>query len=116
MVSEHIDNVLIEVLRDFTSDWGLDVEISRQTRLVGDLEFDSIDIIQVVVAIEGALGARNLGFQELLMVDGRYVDDLSIAQIGAFLKARSPRPDRPVSSSRPASPAMGADDEVVATW
>lgn len=75
-------------LADFITDWGLDVEITPQTRLVEDLEFDSIDVIQFVVAMESAFQNRNLGFQNLLMQDGRYVDDLSLAQIETFLTAR----------------------------
>lgn len=85
---QSITERLHETLADFIADWGLDVEISPQTRLVEDLEFDSIDVIQFVVAMESAFQNRSLGFQNLLMQDGRYVDDLSLAQIEAFLSAR----------------------------
>lgn len=73
---------------DFVEDWGLDAEIGADTRLVADLDFDSIDVIQLVVAIEGAFGTRSLGFQDLLMQGGRYVDDLSLGQIETFLEGR----------------------------
>lgn len=75
-------------LAEFIEDWGLDTEISPATSLVGDLEFDSIDVIQFVVAMENAFQSRKIGFQDLLMQDGRYVDDLTVAQIEAFLTAR----------------------------
>jgi acyl carrier protein len=83
-----IDERLRATLADFIADWGLDVEITPETRLVEDLEFDSIDVIQFVVAMETAFQNRNLGFQNLLMKDGRYVDDLSLAEIAAFLSTR----------------------------
>ena len=73
---------------DFIEDWGLDAELGPETTLVGDLEFDSIDVIQLVVAIESAFGTRSLGFQDLLMQGGRYVDDLTLGQIEAFLESR----------------------------
>ena len=79
---------LKQVLGDFVEDWGLDAEITAETRLVADLEFDSIDVIQFVVEVEKAFQNRNLGFQSLLMQDGRYVDDLSVGQIARFLDGR----------------------------
>ena len=86
--SKTIEEVLIGVLEDFVQDWDFDGQITRETRLVADLDFDSIDIIQIVVAVEKAFGTRNLGFQDLLMVDGRYVDDLSAGEIADFLVSR----------------------------
>ena len=64
------------------------VEITAATSLVEDLEFDSIDVIQFVVAMENAFESRSIGFQNLLMQDGRYVDDLTVGQIEAFIASR----------------------------
>ena len=83
-----ISERLKATVADFVEDWGLDAALGPDTTLVGDLEFDSIDVIQLVVAIEGAFGTRSLGFQDLLMQGGRYVDDLSLGQIEAFLETR----------------------------
>lgn len=78
---------LIAVLDDFIADWDteLDEAMSEDTLLLEDLGFESIDIIQLVVAIEEAVGRRKLPFDRLLMEDGRYVDDLTIGQIADFL-------------------------------
>lgn len=78
---------LKDVLEDFIEDWDveLDEPIGRDTMLLADLEFESIDIIQFVVAIEEAFGKRKLPFEQVLMKDGRYVDDLSVGQIADFL-------------------------------
>jgi acyl carrier protein len=80
-----IEAAVIGVLRDMVKDWDLDREIDAQSKLVKDLQFESIDIIQLVVALEEQFHRRNLGFSELLMINGRYVDDLGVAQIVAFL-------------------------------
>jgi acyl carrier protein len=52
------------------------------------LNFESIDIIQLVVAIEEDITHKKMPFDQLLMHEGRYVDDLSIGQISDFLAAR----------------------------
>ena len=49
------------------------------TMLVADLDFASVDIIQLCVALEQSY-ERKLGFQDLLMKDGSYVGDLSLAR------------------------------------
>jgi acyl carrier protein len=88
--SEELVGKLAELLQDFTQDWDneFEGEMTPQTRLLADLGFESIDIIQLVVAIEEMVGKRKLPFNELLMKDGRYVDDLSIGQIASFLATK----------------------------
>lgn len=83
-----IEVAVVDVLRDMVSEWDLDREIDSQSKLVADLKFESIDIIQLVVALEETFQRRNLGFSELLMTNGRYVDDLSVDEIVAFLKRK----------------------------
>ena len=58
------------------------------TRLVADMEFASVDIIQLMVAIEEHYNRPKMGFQDLLMNDGSYVDDLSIGQVIDFVHAK----------------------------
>ena len=64
--------------------------MSADTKLLADLGFESIDIIQLVVAIQEEVLRRKLSFDKLLMKDGRYVDDLSIGQIADYLAANMP--------------------------
>lgn len=85
-----IEHRLKSTLDEFVADWGLDAEITRDTWLVEDLGFDSIDVIQFIVAVETAFDKRNVGFQELIMQNGRYVDDLSVGQMADFLESRLP--------------------------
>lgn len=79
---------LIAVVSDFVQDWGLDAPITAETRLVEDLGFDSIDVIQLVVETERSFNNRKMGFQDLLMRNGRYVDDLSVAELRDFVRDR----------------------------
>lgn len=85
-----IDSRLIAIVDDFLVDFDEDFDeaVTRDTWLLADLGFESIDIIQLVVAIEEDFEKRGLGFEDLLMTDGRYVDDLSVGQISDFLSQR----------------------------
>lgn len=78
---------LAALLRDFTQDWdsASDDPIVRETLLFADLGFESIDIIQLIVAIQEEIVHRNVPFDTLMMKDGRYVDDLSVGQIADHL-------------------------------
>ncbi|WP_028009523.1 MULTISPECIES: acyl carrier protein [Solimonas] len=87
--SDEILSKLITTLQDFTQDWDneFEGEYGRDTKLLGDLGFESIDIIQFIVAIEEDLGLFKTPFDKLLMKDGRYVDDLALGQLADFLVA-----------------------------
>lgn len=89
MNSQDVSSRLITILTDMTSDWDIELEsqLDRNTRLIADLAFESIDIVELVVAIEQAFESRGIPFEQLLMVDGRYVDDLSVAQVSDFVAA-----------------------------
>ena len=81
--------ILVGIIIDLIQDWGLDLGegINGKTTLVNDLEFASVDIIQLCVAIEQHYD-RKIGFQELLMSNGSYVSDLSISQIDNYLRSK----------------------------
>ena len=83
------EKTVIAVVADLVQDWGLDLAepISGSTMLVEHLEFASVDIIQLCVALEQSY-ERKLGFHDLLMRDGSYVGDLSMAQIAAFVESK----------------------------
>jgi acyl carrier protein len=80
-----IDTV-VAIVDDLTQDWGLELAapIDATTKVAGDLEFASVDIIQLCVALEQCY-ERRFGFQDLLMKDGSYVGDLSLGQFAAFV-------------------------------
>jgi acyl carrier protein len=80
---------VVAIVDDLTQDWGLDTgrPTDASTKVVADLEFASVDIIQLCVALEQCYG-RRFGFQDLLMKDGSYVGDLSLGQLAAFIDTR----------------------------
>ena len=83
-----IQSNIIEILKDITQEWGIDVDdINSETKLVEDLSFVSVDIIHLVVSIEEHF-KQKLGFNELLMQDGKYVDDLSIDKLASFVSRK----------------------------
>lgn len=77
----------VAIIQDMTSDWDTDIEsgIGPDTRLIADLGFESIDVVQLVVAVEERFQRRDLPFEELLMEDGQYVDDLRVGDLAEFL-------------------------------
>src|SRR3546814_11518703 len=78
---------LTTLLDEFTQDWDRedDAPMTRDTKLLADLGFESLDILQLVVAIEEDIAHRTVAFDQLLMSNGRYVDDLSLGPIPEFL-------------------------------
>ena len=84
---EQIEADLIALLTDMTSDWDLSFDggITPETRLMADLAFESIDVVQLVVAIESHFERRQMHFEQLMMVDGRYVQELQVKEIVDFL-------------------------------
>lgn len=89
LLRDSTEATVIAVIEDLIQDWGLELDggVTTATQLVEHLEFASVDIIQLCVALEQAY-ERKLGFQNLLMKDGSYVSDLSVAQIASFIETR----------------------------
>ncbi len=81
-----IDDVL-HILEEMTCDWDLELDgaLGQDTRLIADLEFASIDIVQFLVAIEEHYQRREFPFEELVMKDGRYVDEILVDDVITFL-------------------------------
>lgn len=81
--------IVVNIVQDLTQDWGLDLAgpPGAATLLAGDLQFTSVDIIQLCVALEESYRCR-FGFQDLLMKDGSYVGDLSLGVLSAFVDSK----------------------------
>ncbi len=78
---------LVHILEGMIGDWetGFTGRIGPDTLLVSDLGLESIDVVGLVVALEEHYQRQDIPFVQLVMVDGRYVEDLSLRQIGEFL-------------------------------
>src|SRR4051812_20361119 len=80
-----IETCLIEVLNSEES--GLNPEqvaISPSSLLGADLNLTSIDVLHVLASVDMRL-RRKLPFQELVITPEGYVNDLSVAEIAAFI-------------------------------
>lgn len=86
---EAVEERVIGVITDLTRDWGVEIEggMTSDTSMVGDVDFASIDFIQMAVAIESEFKTK-LGFQDLLMQGGKYIDDVTVRQIAEFVAER----------------------------
>jgi acyl carrier protein len=82
-----IENKVLAIANETIADWGIDLPggVTRDTRLVEDLNFESMDIVQFAVGIERAFDRKGLPFERLFMKDGAYVDDLTLAEVTDFL-------------------------------
>ena len=83
----HTGATVVQIVKDLTQDWDTEYSggIGPETRLIGDLAFESIDVVQLIAAIEEHYQRRDLPFEELVMTDGRYVDEIRVAEVAAFL-------------------------------
>lgn len=84
---EKITQELITVLENMTSDWdtGFSGKLTPATLIVSDLQFESIDVVQLIVQIETVFHRKDLPFEKLLMIDGRYKEDLRVQEVTDFL-------------------------------
>jgi acyl carrier protein len=78
---------LIKITEEMTLDWDRRIEgpIGPNTQLVGELQFESIDIVQFIVSIVEHFQRKGLPFETLLMRDGKYVDEIVLEDVAAFL-------------------------------
>lgn len=78
---------LIAILEDMIQDWGLDLSepMDASTRLMDDLGFASIDLVALIAAIDEEWQRRDWPYERLLMLNGRYVEDLTVGAIADFI-------------------------------
>jgi acyl carrier protein len=78
---------VIEIIDDMTQsvDKQFAGGIGPRTELIDDLGFASMDMVMLLVAIEGRFGVTGLPFEELLMTDEQYVQHLTVQHIVDFL-------------------------------
>ena len=78
---------LIERLDEMSADWDRELSdaIGPRTLLGKDLGFSSMDLVMLVVDIEQCYGRHDFPFEDLFAPDGRYVDDVEVAQVVDFI-------------------------------
>jgi acyl carrier protein len=83
---EEVQQGLVESLKEMTSDFDTDFsgEITIDTHLGNDLNFESVDVVEMVVDIEERYGRRDIPFQKMMSGKEHYYD-FSIREIADFL-------------------------------
>lgn len=88
----------LQILRGLTADWemGFAGPIGPQMRLAADLAFESIHLVQLVIAIEEHFQRQSLPFPQLFVPADRAVADLQVSELVDFLaihlNSASPEP------------------------
>ena len=87
--ADAIEQGVVHVINEKVADWEVDqpMGVRSSTRLMEDLEFESIDIVQLAVSLEQHFEQTGLPFEKLFMRDGDYVDDLTVSEIAVFLRS-----------------------------
>jgi len=87
-----IETRVVNVLQQTVADWDVELPdgITSATRLMQDLNFESIDVVQFAVGLEQEFGQRGLPFEKLFMQDGQYVEDVTVSEIAHFVRAELP--------------------------
>jgi acyl carrier protein len=73
---EQIAEVVLKVVRQMAdvSEFGLAGSIGPETRVVGDLEFDSVRTVQLLAAVAECFPGHVFPFQNLILRDGEFFD------------------------------------------
>lgn len=87
-VTDSIEHEVISIVTDLIVDWELDPDlvVTADTLLAGDLGFTSIDLVAFISAIEDRWQRRDWPYEQLLLRDGNYVGDLTVAEVASFLR------------------------------
>jgi len=85
-VVKTVEQVIIDLTKELIEDWGLeDVDVSKATTLKRDLGFASADTMQLFTMIQEHYSSIPFKFQELVMKDGKFIDDLTLEQVIVFI-------------------------------
>jgi acyl carrier protein len=78
---------LVAMLKDMMADFNssFEGEISWDSRLMADLDFESMDVVVLVTSIEQFYHRTDFPFAELVTANGTYLDDLCVRDTVNFL-------------------------------
>ena len=90
-----VKQTLFDALSQFIIDYDLDWDQALQPEIacIADLGLSSVDFIQLVLAIESAFGQK-FGFQDLLMQQGEYIEDVTVQSLEDFIIGKLNNPDK----------------------
>lgn len=80
------------ILQEMISSWGVDDDgIGAGTKVIADLGFSSVDLIHLMASIEMRFH-RKLPYDEIIMKDGQYAEDVSVDELVDFVARNIDRP------------------------
>jgi|ERR1041385_368415 acyl carrier protein len=85
MNETQIRSEITQLLQETINTWNLGEEsIHDDTRLIGDLGFASVDLIHLMASIEMRFH-RKFPYDEIIIRDGQYVDDITVLELINFV-------------------------------
>lgn len=82
---QEIIGTVREIVTAIMQDWGLDADVNASTRLIGDLGFTSMDIIDVIATLETRF-RRKLPYESLVTFeDGSYRSEIAVEELAGFV-------------------------------
>ena len=89
---QQVLQLIIEIVRTMTADWDIDPdEVKPNSLLEQDFGFSSMHGMSLLASIDEELDVR-LPYENLVLRDGAYINDLSIADITRFVVGELERP------------------------
>ncbi|MDA7422045.1 acyl carrier protein [Tritonibacter multivorans] len=86
MTTSLAETAVYEILTEFAEEWGLDdLELTGSTTLKCDMGFESTDIMQLFLGLQEAFPSVKIPFQNLIMTDGKFVEDVTVQEVIAFV-------------------------------
>ena len=84
---------MLKLVQDMTQDFDLDLEggIKPGSFFVADLDFQSTDVVELIVQIEKLYQRRKMPFQKLVLKNGKYAD-FTVGELADFLHAQLSAP------------------------
>ncbi len=91
--NEYVRAQVVELVREMMQD--VDTELAGAVKpesfFVADLDFQSTDVVELIVQIEKRFQRRKLPFQKLVLKNGKYAD-FTVGELADFLHAHLQQP------------------------
>lgn len=89
---EKVEAILIGMIHDQVSDYvGADYKFTSETRLVRDLQFDSLDVVELVMDIESNL-LDNKSLSDKANDTINSASDFTIGELATLIRGELPAP------------------------
>lgn len=90
---EEVRAQVIELVREMMQDFDTELAgaVKPESFFVADLDFQSTDVVELIVQVEKRFQRRKLPFQKLVLKNGKYAD-FTVGELADFLHAHLQQP------------------------